>query len=219
MGDDREIKESERNDSEERIEMLDWEKYYKEEPFERMPWHFPMLDYDVEAALSKYEISPSTHLKVLDIGTGIGTQASQLAKLGFQVTATDISPTAIKLANEIAEHKKVEVDFIVDDIRSTQIQGPFDIILDRGTFHTLHEDERDTYVDKVFKMLKTGGYFLLKTYSTKEEMWKGPYRYDHNKLRRYFETKFKILLVVDTEFEGMIEYYPMALFSVMQKQG
>ena len=202
------------NNREERIEMLDWEAYYNEELLERMPWHFTLLDYDLEAALSKYKINSGT---LLDIGTGSGTQASLLSRLGFTVTATDISPTAIEKAKEHAKTKLTKVKFLVDDIRDSKIKDTFDIILDRGTFHTLHVEEREDYINKIYDLLNPGGYFFLKTYSTKEEMWKGPYRYDHDKLREYFEKKFKILLIVDTEFEGMIEYYPMALFSAMTK--
>ncbi len=198
---------------EERIEMLDWESYYNEELLERMPWHFNLLDYDLKAALSKYNIKSGS---LLDIGTGAGTQSTLLANLGFTVTATDISPTAIELAKTHARQKKAEVNFLIDDIRNSKIEGTFDLIVDRGTFHTLHSEERDAYVEKIHDLLKPDGYFFLKTYSTKEEMWKGPYRYDHEKLRSYFEKKFKILVIVDTEFEGTIDYYPMALFSVMQ---
>lgn len=207
------MSENNENNNEERIEMLDWESYYQEELLERMPWHFNLLDYDVKAALSQYNITAGS---LLDIGTGSGTQAVLLSGLGFDVTATDISPTAIGLAKIHAKEKDAEVNFLVDDIRDSKIEGTFDLIVDRGTFHTLHAEERDNYVEKISSLLKPGGHFFLKTYSKSEDMWKGPYKFDHEKIRDYFEKKFKVILIVNTEFEGTIQYYPMALFAVMQ---
>jgi methylase of polypeptide subunit release factors len=52
-----------------------------------MPWFNPELDDDLKQALDELGLrSEST----LDLGTGPGTQAIQLARSGFEVTATDI---------------------------------------------------------------------------------------------------------------------------------
>lgn len=69
--------------------------------------------------------------KILDAACGIGTQAIGLAELGYQMTGTDISAKAIKIAKEEAKTRKVEIDFAVADMRKLEqiYQNPFDLIL------------------------------------------------------------------------------------------
>jgi methylase of polypeptide subunit release factors len=50
--------------------------------------------------------------RLFDLGTGPATQAIELSKLGFQVTATDISENAITRAQRMSN----SMEFIVDDL-------------------------------------------------------------------------------------------------------
>ena len=71
----------------------------------------------------------------MDLGTGPGTQALELAKRGFSVTGSDIAQSAIKSAQKMSER----VDFVTDDILESKFEDEsFDYILDRGCFHTLN---------------------------------------------------------------------------------
>src|SRR5262245_2104355 len=54
---------------------------------------------------------------ILDVSCGIGTQAIGLAKLGFVVTASDLSTGAISRAKHEAQHRNASVDFSVCDMR------------------------------------------------------------------------------------------------------
>ena len=72
-----------------------WEQLYQEQEVESMPWFHLRLDHDLEDALKTLGIKSAT---ALDLGTGPGTQAIALAKKGFQVTATDVSKTAVDKA-------------------------------------------------------------------------------------------------------------------------
>ena len=53
----------------------------------------------------------------LDCSCGWGTQAVPLAKLGWQVTACDVSETSLVLAREYASQENVSVDFRICDMR------------------------------------------------------------------------------------------------------
>jgi glycine/sarcosine N-methyltransferase len=48
--------------------------------------------------------------RILDVACGIGTQALPLARLGFQVTARDLSPGAIARLRREAEVRQVVID-------------------------------------------------------------------------------------------------------------
>src|SRR4030067_1064885 len=71
----------------------DWEELYAWQEAETMPWFSPTLDPDVARALERYEILRG---RALDIGSGPGTQAVELARLGFEVTAVDVSESAVR---------------------------------------------------------------------------------------------------------------------------
>src|ERR671921_1665967 len=73
----------------------DWETLYKNQKVESMPWYNENLDADLEEELERRKIIQG---KILDLGTGPGTQAIKLHERGLSVTATDLSETAIKKA-------------------------------------------------------------------------------------------------------------------------
>ena len=57
---------------------------------------------DVEKALSELKLRPNT--PALDVGTGNGHTAIFLAKMGFVVTASDVSPGMMEQARKLARH-------------------------------------------------------------------------------------------------------------------
>ncbi|HEL1584403.1 TPA: peptide chain release factor N(5)-glutamine methyltransferase [Streptococcus suis] len=69
-------------------------------------------------------------LRVLDIGTGSGAIAISLAhaRPDWQVTAVDISPQALEVAQKNAENNAVQLNFIQSDVLD-QVTGQFDLII------------------------------------------------------------------------------------------
>lgn len=60
-------------------EFPDWDVYYKQNKVETMPWYEKNLDLDIVEEIQFLEKG-----KFLDLGTGPGTQAIELAKNGFK---------------------------------------------------------------------------------------------------------------------------------------
>ena len=116
-----------------------WEELYQESRVESMHWFNPELDEDLKEALDELKLQNGS---ALDLGTGPGTQATQLARRGFVVTATDISAAAIRLAKTKAENQRLEISWKQDDILETRLDRPFDFIFDRGCFHVLAPKRR-----------------------------------------------------------------------------
>lgn len=54
--------------------------------------------------------------KTIDLGCGAGNYAIYFAVIGFDVTGIDISPSAIKIAKQNAEKKRVKCNFLVRDV-------------------------------------------------------------------------------------------------------
>lgn len=69
-------------------------------------------------------------LRILDIGTGSGAIAISLAhaRPDWQVTAVDISPQALEVAQKNAENNAVQLNFIQSDVLD-QVTGQFDLII------------------------------------------------------------------------------------------
>ena len=192
----------------------DWETLYREQDVEKMPWFTPELDHDFVDALKDLRIR-SGH--VLDLGTGPGTQAIALAELGFDVVASDVSESAVRKAEVRAKKKGLAIRFVKDDILATGLQGPFDIIFDRGIFHIFSPEKRPAYVESVGGLLKKGGLLILKCFSDKEPPGEGPYRISEEEIRRVFVPVFQVQNIRASYFKGVRQPNPQALFCILRR--
>ena len=79
-------------------------------------------------------------IKILDIGTGSGAIAIALKKhLNSNVTASDISLDALKLAKENAKQNNVEITFIHSNIFEN-IKGKYDVIISNPPYIAYDEE-------------------------------------------------------------------------------
>ena len=197
------------------IRTTHWDDVYQQLEIEEMPWFSAKLDRDVDKALVQYKIRKGS---IIDIGSGPGTQAISLARLGFKVTAIDISETAIRKARIRAAEEEVRVKFLQDDILQSAMEDHFNLAIDRGCFHTVNPPQRSDYVITVHSVLKADGYLFLKCFSYKEPPGPGPYRFRPQDIRELFEPLFKIHSISDSTFKGTLARAPKALFCVLQKR-
>ena len=181
-----------------------------------MPWFNPELDEDLENALDEIGLQRGS---ALDLGTGPGTQAVELARRGFTVTATDISEAAISLASEKAQKQRLEITWKQDDILDTRLDRQFDLIFDRGCFHVLAPERRGDYARLVSGLLKTGGYLFLKLFSRLQPGEEGPYRFTPEQIREIFGSRLSVLSIKETVYQGTLDPLPRALFCAMRREG
>lgn len=192
-----------------------WEELYQTNDVTNMPWYYPKLDPDVEEALRVLKLSTG---KVLDLGTGPGIQALELARRGFKVTALDFSLAAVSRAQKIAEEEGVDVCFMHADVLHLRLRESFDYVLDRGCFHTIEPEQRVRYRSSAAKLVKEGGYFFLKCYSYKEQGETGLYHLHPDELQELFSDVFQILGLKETVYHGTQQPHPQALFALMQRK-
>jgi cyclopropane fatty-acyl-phospholipid synthase-like methyltransferase len=104
----------------------------------------------------------------LDLGCGDGRDAIFLAKKGFDVTAVDFSPTALKIARKNGIEAGVSVNFVQDDITKLRhVTGTFDLVIDIGAFSDLSQEGRDLYMDNVLPLTRTGSRYVLMCFEKK----------------------------------------------------
>jgi len=190
-----------------------WDERYQQQAVETMPWFYPELDDDLKQALDELKVHEG---RALDLGTGPGTQAIQLAQRGFDVTATDLSEAAIRLARAKAETQGLAIRWQQDDILSSQLTGPFDLIFDRGCFHVLPPERRQDYIATVAGLLKPGGFFFLKCFSQLQPGTQGPNRFTPAQIQSIFSSGLQVRSVSETVYQGTLDPLPRALFCVMQ---
>ena len=192
-----------------------WDEYYKKTNVEEMPWYEKNLDHDLENEIISKNLNTGSFL---DLGTGPGTQAVQLTKYNFGITATDISQNAIDKAKKLSN----EVNFVVDNILDSKLSDKkFDFILDRGIFHIFGISQRPQYVKQIKRILKDNGILFLKCMSVEEKNLSNndmPHKLSKQEIMDSFNVDFDIQRIDDSEFCGALEFYPKALFAVLKKK-
>jgi SAM-dependent methyltransferase len=128
--------------------------------FRRPPW-----DTGISPPELMEHIANHPPGRALDLGCGTGTNALTLAQHGWQVTGVDFIPSAIQQARRKALQAGIVVDFRLDDVtRLSGINGPFDLALDMGCYHSLAPAGRPAYLRNLERLLAPGGTFLLYTF-------------------------------------------------------
>lgn len=96
--------------------------------------------------------------KMLEIGCGIGSIVFELSRQGYDITGTDISREAIAYGLKKYGNIKLQVQ-AAEILRFGD--GAFDIVL---SFDLLeHIAQVDRHISEVFRVLRTGGYYLFQT--------------------------------------------------------
>jgi len=192
-----------------------WDEYYKETNVEEMPWYEKNLDHDIENEIKLKNLNTGNFL---DLGTGPGTQALQLSKYDFEVTATDISQSAIDKAKKLSN----EVNFLVDDILDSKLSDKkFDFIFDRGIFHIFDISQRPQYVKQIKRILNDNGILFLKCMSVNEKNLPDndmPHKLSKQEIMDSFNADFDIQRIDDTVFNEALGIKPKALFAVLKKK-
>jgi ubiquinone/menaquinone biosynthesis C-methylase UbiE len=108
-------------------------------------------------------ISLSKNSHILDLAAGFGRHAILFAKLGYNVTAVDLSENLLSIAKENAKSEGIHINFVHSDIRNFNPDSQYDLIVNLFTsLGYFEEDEENYYIlRKVFDILSAGGFFVL----------------------------------------------------------
>lgn len=114
---------------------------------------------------------------ILDVSCGIGTQALGLAKLGYRVTASDLSEGEVHRARREANARGLEIDLSVCDMRRVadhHAKG-FDVVLsaDNSLPHLLSDEEIVGALRQFHLCLRPGGLCVVTLRDYEKEDLKG----------------------------------------------
>jgi 2-polyprenyl-3-methyl-5-hydroxy-6-metoxy-1,4-benzoquinol methylase len=104
--------------------------------------------------------------RAIDLGCGTGDNVIYLAQQGFEATGVDISPRAIARAQRRAHTAGVSPTFLVADVTDlTEVEGPFDLVVDNGCLHSLIADEaRAAYMNTLTRLTRPGCDYFLRVF-------------------------------------------------------
>jgi len=92
---------------------------------------------------------------VLDIGCGLGKNSIALARLGANVTAVDVSNTAIAKLNGFATNHNLPIEAIAGDALGIAELGTFDYVVGSMILH--HIEPFPLFCDALYAAMKPGG--------------------------------------------------------------
>lgn len=152
------------------------EKIYQTIPPGRIPWNIEVPPDALVELVDSGKVSPG---KTIDLGCGAGHYAIYLAGRGFDVLGVDISPTAIRIAREHAERRRVAVRFVVADMLGDlhEIQDSFDFAYDWEVLHHIYPEKREIYIRNVYRLLTRGARYLSVCFSEKSPQFGGEGKY------------------------------------------
>ena len=119
---------------------------------------FEIIDRHVEWIHNKLGGKPS---KILDLACGPGLYSNRLTKLGHSCKGIDFSPASIKYARKQALKEEVEIDYVLEDIRSADYGDNYDLVLFiYGEFNVFKTADIKHVLKKAYDSLKEGGVFI-----------------------------------------------------------
>jgi SAM-dependent methyltransferase len=140
-----------------------------------------------QPVVAEWEASGAFAGAVCDIGCGPGDNAFFLASRGHAVTGIDYVEQVVLAARRDPRQAQSPVRFLQADILDAGLTlGPFDTILDSGTFHGFSDAERQRYAARLAALLRPGGRLLLLAFSAAESRPGGPRRVSEGELRQTF---------------------------------
>lgn len=115
---------------------------------------------DVDAILARVEPPPGA--SILDLGSGAGARAIELARRGYRVTGIDIVPAFVDYARESAREAGVDVRFLNADMREFEEPRAYDVALCVfNLFGFFGDADTSRLLERVHASLKPGGRLLL----------------------------------------------------------
>lgn len=127
-------------------------------------WYFRKPPWDSGISPPELHEFIRTHPagRAIDLGCGTGTNVITLARAGWQVTGVDFAPRAIRIAGKKVKQAGIQADLCVGDVTKLKdISGPFDLALDIGCFHGLHQQGKQDYIAQLERILAPNGFWLV----------------------------------------------------------
>ena len=184
------------------MKLAKMDEIYRNVPLEEIPWNIETAPDALVGLVESGRVKPC---KTIDLGCGTGNYAIYLASIGFDVTGIDISQTAIEIARENANKKDVRCNFFIADLLGDlhEVKETFDFAYDWELLHHIFPENRENYVENVYRILSPMGKYLSVCFSEKNPQFGGLGRYRETPLGTvlYFSSEEELRCLFDPYFD------------------
>lgn len=179
------------------------------------PWDSGVPSSELIRCVEAGEL-PGTSL--LEFGCGTGTNAIELARRGYRVTAVDLVDLPIEKAREKAHQAGVDVKFISGDLTKLDLGGPFDCLFDLGLYHGLRNRDLAGFLSTLRRVSRPGTRWLSLAGNAKEVRADGPPVVREEEFRAELEPLFRILRVREFRFNLRPDFQPLAWSILLERR-
>jgi 2-polyprenyl-3-methyl-5-hydroxy-6-metoxy-1,4-benzoquinol methylase len=107
--------------------------------------------------------------RALDLGCGTATNVITMVQNGWEATGIDFVPKAIRAGKMKASKAGVQVILIRGDVSERKnLQGPYDLVLDMGCYHSLTQEQRQRYRNNLSEVMAPGATYMLYAFTDRE---------------------------------------------------
>ncbi len=122
------------------------------------------IDRSANWIVDQFGVNDKT--SIADFGCGPGLYTTRFSERGAIVTGIDFSKNSLKHAMQVAEQKKLKINYIHTNYLDFETAQRFDLItMIMCDFCALSPDQRSKILSKYYSLLKPGGFVLLDVYS------------------------------------------------------
>ncbi len=125
---------------------------------------------------------------VLVPGCGRGYEVVALARLGFDVIAIDIAPSAVAALNRQLDDAGVSATVICGDLFDYQPSAPVDAVFEQTCLCAIEPGQREAYQEALHRWLKPGG-TLLALFMQTDAPDGPPFHCDLQQMRLLFDSE------------------------------
>ncbi|CAB1075331.1 hypothetical protein D1AOALGA4SA_3151 [Olavius algarvensis Delta 1 endosymbiont] len=147
-------------------EKKDFEKYYRGYLNNKFLRHTrKSYDHNLQPVIDIVRNHPERQMRLLEIGSGCGTESLFLALTGCDVVGIELTQKLYDVAQarkQIVERKldaELKLEFRKSSFLDYDEKAEFDLIWMEQAFH--HLEPRDLMVKKICALLKPGGYLII----------------------------------------------------------
>jgi len=133
--------------------------------------------------------------RMLVVCAGRGYDAREFARHGYQVTAVDFSPTAVREMSRLAD-PGTPLEILQHDLFTLpyDLGGSFDYVLEYTCYCAIDPKRRIEFVDLVTRLLKPGGIYISLAYPLTQKDGGPPFAVTISELLDLFQERgFKLI--------------------------
>ena len=179
------------------------------------PWDSGVPNSELVRALDQRLLRGKT---VLELGCGTGTNAIEMARRGFRVTAIDLVDLPIHRAREKATAAGVEVDFRQGDVTRVDLGGPYDSLFDSGLYHGIRTRDLPGFLFAIERTTRSGSRWLSIAGNARESMEMGPPVVREEEFRSELGSLFNFLDVREFRLDLRADFRPLFWSILMERR-